>query len=149
MKIEVRIEINMTLRPKKHLPISIFLIILFLSNFVFISQLDFLILKAQTHNEEIELTVDFAPVKSSDYLLGVTYTWLEDIKVIGSAVVSDSIGNSYITGTINTDFLTTTDIFIGKTNSSGGIVWLKKWDFQERDIANDIVIDETRNQLFV
>ena len=149
MKLEVRIEINMTLRPKKHLPISIFLIILFLSNFVFISQLDFLLLKAQTHNEEIELTVDFAPVKSSDYLLGVTYTWLEDIKVIGSAVVSDSIGNSYITGTINTDFLTTTDIFIGKTNSSGGIVWLKKWDFQERDIANDIVIDETRNQLFV
>lgn len=139
----------MTLRHKKHPTISIFLLILLLSNFVFISQPDFPLLKAQTRNEQIELTADFAPVKSSDYLLGVTYTWLEDFKVIGSAVISDSIGNSYITGTINTDLLTTTDIFIGKTNSSGGIVWLKKWDFQEKDIANDIVIDENRNQLFV
>ncbi|MCE7744860.1 MAG: hypothetical protein GPJ52_06965 [Candidatus Heimdallarchaeota archaeon] len=139
----------MTLKPKKQLTISIFLFILLLSNFVFISQLDFLLLKAQTYNEPIEPTVNFAPVKSSDYLLGVTYTWLEDIKVVGSTVVSDSLGNSYITGTINTDFLTTTDIFIGKTNSSGEIVWLKKWDFQEKDIANDIVLDEPRNQLFV
>ncbi|MHA1121192.1 MAG: hypothetical protein ACTSUW_06770 [Candidatus Heimdallarchaeota archaeon] len=139
----------MTLKPKKQLTISIFLFILLLSNFVFISQLDFLLLKAQTYNEPIEPTVNFAPVKSSDYLLGVTYTWLEDIKVVGSSVVSDSLGNSYITGTINTDFLTTTDIFIGKTNSSGEIVWLKKWDFQEKDIANDIVLDEPRNQLFV
>lgn len=139
----------MTLKPKKQLTISIFLFILLLSNFIFISQLDFLLLKAQTYNEPIEPTVNFAPVKSSDYLLGVTYTWLEDIKVVGSAVVSDSLGNSYITGTINTDILTTTDIFIGKTNSSGEIVWLKKWDFQEKDIANDIVLDEPRNQLFV
>ncbi len=139
----------MTLRPKKYLTFSIFLLILLLANFVFISQYHVLQLKAQTYNEEIELNADFAPFKSSDYLLGITYTWLEDIKVVGSAVVSDSIGNSYITGTINTDILTTTDIFIGKTNSSGGIVWLKKWDFQEKDIANDIVIDETRNQLFV
>jgi len=149
VKIEVRIEIDMTLRPKKQLTISIFLLILLLSNFVFISQLHFLPLKAQPNNEQIELSADFAPVKSSDYLLGITYTWLEDYKVVGSAVVSDSIGNSYITGTINTDLFTTTDIFIGKTNSSGGIVWLKKWDFQEKDIANDIVIDEPRNQLFV
>ena len=139
----------MTLKPKKQLTISIFLFILLLSNFIFISQLDFLLLKAQTYNEPIEPTVNFAPVKSSDYLLGVTYTWLEDIKVVGSAVVSDSLGNSYITGTINTDIFTTTDIFIGKTNSSGEIVWLKKWDFQEKDIANDIVLDEPRNQLFV
>jgi len=139
----------MTLRPKKQLTISIFLLILLLSNFVFISQLHFLPLKAQPNNEQIELSADFAPVKSSDYLLGIIYTWLEDYKVVGSAVVSDSIGNSYITGTINTDLFTTTDIFIGKTNSSGGIVWLKKWDFQEKDIANDIVIDEPRNQLFV
>ncbi len=139
----------MTLQAKKYLTFSIFLLILLLANFVFISQHHVLQLKAQTYNEEIELYADFAPFKSSDYLLGITYTWLEDIKVIGSAVVSDSIGNSYITGTINTDILTTTDIFIGKTNSSGGIVWLKKWDFQEKDIANDIVIDETRNQLFV
>lgn len=139
----------MTLRAKKYLTFSIFLLILLLANFAFISQHHFLLLKAQTYNEEIELNADFAPFKSSDYLLGITYTWLEDIKVVGSAVVSDSIGNSYITGTINTAILTTTDIFIGKTNSSGGIVWLKKWDFQEKDIANDIVIDETRNQLFV
>ncbi len=149
VKIEVRIEIDMTLRPKKHLTISIFLLILLVSNLVFISQLHFLLLEAQTYDEKIELTADFAPVKSSDYLLGITYTWLEDIKVVGSAVVSDSIGNSYITGIINTNLLTTTDIFIGKTNSSGGIVWLKKWDYQEKDIANDIVIDESRNQLFV
>jgi len=149
MKIEVRIEIEMTLRHNKHLKISIFLIILVMSNLVIISQFQIFLSKAQTFDDKIDPTAEFAPVKSSDYLLGITYTWLEDIKVVGSAVVSDSIGNSYITGTINTDFLTNTDIFLGKTNSSGEIVWLKKWDFQEKDIANDIVIDENRNQLFV
>ena len=149
MKLEVWIEIKMTFKLRKQLKITFLLAILFLSNVVIVSQFNILSIKAQITDEQIEPTTNFAPSKSSDYLLGITYTWLEDFKVVGSAVVSDSLGNSYITGTVNIDLITNTDIFLGKTNASGEILWLKKWDFQEKDIANDIVIDESRNQLFV
>ncbi len=93
--------------------------------------------------------INFTPVKSSNYLFDIIYSWLEDYKVIGSAVTSDSQGNSYITGTISVDLVSNSDIFIGKTNSTGDIEWLKQWDYQEKDIANDIVIDEIQNQVFV
>ncbi|NHJ33243.1 MAG: hypothetical protein FK732_10290, partial [Asgard group archaeon] len=139
----------MTAKHKKNLRNSFFLTILFISSSVFISQKIIFITKAQIFDDSLEKLADFAPVKSSDYLLGISYTWLEDLKVIGSAATSDSIGNSYITGTIETSFFAESEIFIGKINSSGEIIWLKKWNFQEKDFANDIVIDESRNQLFV
>jgi outer membrane protein assembly factor BamB len=147
--LRIRNEMKMTCKFRKQLNNAFLIVILVISNLIVLSQYNNLSINARTSNDQIDPTTDYLPTRSSDYLFGIIYSWLEDFKVIGSAVVSDSLGNSYITGTINTDFLLNSDIFIGKTNSSGDIVWLETWDLQEKDIANDIVIDESNNQIFV
>jgi len=144
-----RFELNMSKWKSRSLKIFFVLAFLVFFNGIFFSIVFSQLVSGRNPDEQMEPAINFTPVKSSNYLLGITYTWLEDYKVIGSAITSDSEGNSFITGTISVDLLAKTDIFLGKINSTGDFEWLKQWDYQEQDIANDIVIDESRNQVFV
>ncbi|NHJ85811.1 MAG: hypothetical protein FK734_10135, partial [Asgard group archaeon] len=84
-----------------------------------------------------------------DNFFGKTSTLLKTLKLEANAVVSDSENNSYFTGVTELDVLHNTEIFVGKMNSSGSVLWINNWRHYEKNYANDLTIDEANNQLFI
>ena len=76
---------------------------------------------------------------------------------IATSIVTDAVGNIYLTGTFNSSLihfgnktLSNTlagsfDVFIAKYDSSGNVLWVKSTGGPNDDVANNIVIDRNSN----
>ncbi|MBN1331052.1 MAG: PQQ-like beta-propeller repeat protein [Candidatus Heimdallarchaeota archaeon] len=84
-----------------------------------------------------------------DNFFGKTATLLQTFRIEANAIISDSKNNSYFTGTTDLDIFYNTEIFVGKMNSTGNVLWINNWKHYQKNYANDLTIDESNKQLFV
>ncbi|MFW9924908.1 MAG: thrombospondin type 3 repeat-containing protein, partial [Candidatus Thorarchaeota archaeon] len=129
--------------------LSILLLTFFLNPLVFVYSYQFKDNREQTLEENISFT------DSSDINIGVNYLFgkisaLKDFyEIDGKAIKFSSTGDCFFVGTIITEFYTKSDIIIGKMNSTGDVMWIGQFNYQDRDQAADLAIDETENCLYV
>ncbi|MFX1320376.1 MAG: SBBP repeat-containing protein [Promethearchaeota archaeon] len=64
---------------------------------------------------------------------------------IGRAIVTDSFGNIYLTGKQYNSSKNAFDIYLGKYNNSGDLLWNKSWGGNSDDSAFSIDIDSLNN----
>ncbi len=98
---------------------------------VFVPKIENGFSSANTNNQTINSNGILQGSKNTNihYLFGKTITWRDSFEIEGKSITFDKQGNSYFTGTILTDFLVgTSDIFLGKLNSNGTLVWLNIYE---------------------
>ncbi|MGC9781082.1 MAG: PQQ-like beta-propeller repeat protein [Candidatus Heimdallarchaeota archaeon] len=112
--------------------------------------LKILFVNSQTTPKNQDISLKESIINLEDFLLGKLTVWSDFFLVETLSVTNDNESNCYVAGTIQTElFSLTTNIFIGKITSNGTLVWIKQWDFQGIDIANDIVFNDDNEQIIV
>lgn len=76
-------------------------------------------------------------------------TWGVSLYEEGKAVTVDSVGNVYMTGSINKFSTTVYDAFLAKYDASGTQLWNKTWGGDNNDLANGVAVDSLGNVYIV
>ncbi|MHA1211703.1 MAG: hypothetical protein ACTSSH_04500, partial [Candidatus Heimdallarchaeota archaeon] len=85
-----------------------------------------------------------------DNLFGNMTIWTDGFKATGIAIVNDTEKNFYFVCNVEEDLLgISSNIVVGKLNSTGKLEWIKKWAHNGNNFAKDLTIDTTNNLLFV
>ncbi len=119
---------------------------------VFVPKIENGFSSANTNNQTIISNGILQGSKNTNihYLFGKTITWRDSFEIEGKSITFDKQGNSYFTGTILTDFLVgTSDIFLGKLNSNGTLVWLNIYDYKTADVVYDLCLNEVTNLIYI
>lgn len=125
--------------------VSIFLGLLLFSSFIFPIQIfGYNENSTAQTTEQVVSQYDSADTKEYvHYFFGKSTTWKENYEVYGESIKFANNGDCFFTGYIKTEFLTKSDIVFGKLNESGTLQWINRYDYQDRDIAYDLVLDDT------